>query len=153
MSAISEKRLLAAMIDYAAYIVFGMALFALLLAFCATPGDKSLEAFEHEKMIFKIWFILIIVIGFLYYWFSDFYLKGSSLGKRIVGVQTKQAGKDPSLSFSFIHASIKFFAAMCYVISLAYFLFTGRMFYDKWLHITVHKSSSGWKFGGGSREL
>ena len=77
----------------------------------------------------------ILLLIYLYFFINDFLFKGSSIGKKIVGL--KIYPKDQNrLRFAFLHATIKFLlTTVVGMITLILYIYKGfKMPYDKYFY-------------------
>ena len=58
-------------------------------------------------------------------------------GKKVVGIRLLSDGEKLDGIECLKHCGVKFAAGCIWRVSLAYFLTTGRMFYDEWLKLEV----------------
>lgn len=110
-------RLVAFIIDYM-IIIFLLMLLLLL----------GVVRIKDTYMIINI--IKCLPVVYLFFVLNDFFLKGSSIGKKIVGLKTKVKDKN-ILRFSLIHSFLKLLFGCIWPISLVIFLINHcRMPYD-----------------------
>lgn len=127
------KRILAFIIDFFAMLMIVIVVnFVLIIVIWKKGlGDNLIMA------VISIFILLMPLFICLYFFISDYYGHGSSVGKKLAGIKLMSHGKELSLPVSIKHAVLKTIACCIYPVSFLYFLCKEEMPYDKWLGLEV----------------
>jgi len=125
------KRIVAVMIDVG--IMMLVLTIITFIVFCytliVTHGEKTNVYVSFTNIYAVLYF-------FLYFFVTQIIFRGSSIGKKIMGIRLAAEGKFDSLMV-LKHSLLKTVAFYLWPISLIYCLVTGTMFYDEWLKLEV----------------
>lgn len=129
------KRIIAALIDTFIVVFFEILLNIIMVAIYEKriQGDPV----EGLKIILNIIMILPLPVMIIYYICADYYLKGTTLGKKIVGIRIRQNGAVPNLEFALKHSCVKVLLTIMGPIMTILYLNIGKMPYDQWLEINI----------------
>lgn len=124
---INKKRLIALIIDV---LVIASSIFVIVIFI------GLITMFDHRYMKI-VYFITSYMVFFVWLEFLmfDYFGKGRSLGKRLVGIQLIKNDKKFSFLVCLMHSFLKTISCVIYPVSLIYFVIKGKMFYDDWLNL------------------
>lgn len=96
--------------------------------------------FDDFNILNNAYMFLILLSMIIYNTYADYYLKGVTLGKKIVGISLSKEGGTSDFKFVFAHSCTKVAVSVIWPITLILYLRTGKMPYDKWLEIDIVKT-------------
>lgn len=132
---IKYSRMIAAMIDTLIVVFFEIVLNIIMVAIYEKRIQGDLV--DGLKIMLNTIMILPLPVMIIYYVCADYYLKGTTLGKKIVGIRIRRNGIVPNLEFALKHSCIKVFLTIMWPVMTILYLTIGKLPYDQWLGINI----------------
>lgn len=129
------KRIIAAIIDIIIIYFINNIIYDLMITvwrFIRNYTYEYLGSYSRYWII-ALYAVAFVISMFVYYGCLEIRLKKKSFGKRIVKYEqgTDEEAKD--IRTVLVHIGFRVLAVFLYPITLLYFLFTGKMIYDRFL--------------------
>lgn len=84
-----------------------------------------------------IQFMIVVGVMWLYFFISDYFFSGGSIGKKVIGIKLVCERQKLSLSIALKHSVVKVIACCLWPVTAVYYMFTRRLPYDRWLKLEV----------------
>lgn len=93
---------------------------------------------QRNKLIgIEIFFLIVGVIVWLYFFISDYFFSGGSIGKKLLGIKLVCERQGLLLPIALKHSVAKTIACCVCPVTAVYYLFTRRLPYDRWLKLEI----------------
>lgn len=129
------KRILAFLIDYIVLIIITTTIGLMIFNVMERYGIDIFEVIPYYT-------IPMFGIMWFYFFWTDYFFKGRTLGKKLVGIQIVCGSGQITLQWAIAHSILKIFAGCFWPISAIYFLCNEIMFYDNWLNLKVKEEKA-----------
>lgn len=76
---------------------------------------------------------------FIYMFSCDYFFKGVTIGKKCLGIKTYYEDEKPNyLLIALVHSFFRFIFGFAVIVGAFFYIAgNGKMFYEKWLHISI----------------
>lgn len=127
------KRILAFVVDFVIMQIIVSAVGNVFFVLVIRPNQGKITI---ESMML-IQFLIVVGVMWVYFFISDYFFSGGSIGKKVIGIKLVCERQNLSLSIALKHSVVKVIACCLWLVTAVCYLFTRRLPYDRWMKLEV----------------